>query len=141
MKKYIFSSILALVALAFSAFRSAENVVAGPDLVIQNVELKCKTQRMLVFHVVNQGDTKSNSTLIRIRPMDGDDATQKCIQQAVRNVPILLPGKDFKLTVKLKAAPGCDCESGIKVDMFVDHKNTIAESDETNNEYNFQSAN
>ena len=140
MKKYLFPSLLALVALAFSAFRSVENLVGGPDLLIQNVELKCKGQRMLVFVVKNQGDEKSNSTLIRIRPTGGDDATQKCIQQAVRNVPILLPGKEFKLTVKLKAAPGCDCEGGIKVDMFIDHQNTIAETDETNNEFQFQSA-
>lgn len=139
MKHLLSFATLAIVAIAFSAFTTAG--AGGPDLAIGDVKVQCGAagQRFLVIMIQNNGDTKNTATNIRIRPTDGDDTTQKCIQAAVKNVPQIQPGKEFRLRVPLKNAP-CDCKNTMKFDLFVDHTNVIAESDETNNEKHFEVA-
>lgn len=138
MKKLLSLATMAIFAISFSAFKTASTAVETnglPDLCIENVEVKCKAQRWLVFEVKNAGLEKSEATLLRIRPIDGDDATQKCIQQAVTNVPQLLPGKVFKLRVPLKEAPNCDCTTAMRFELVIDHKNYIPEANESNNTF------
>ncbi len=105
-----------------------------PDLVIDEIIVKCAAQRWLVFYVKNQGDALSIATLVRIRPTGGDDPTQQCLNQCVRNVPSLLPGKNFKLRVPFKVVGQCDCTGSMTIEMLVDHNNYVEETDETNNE-------
>lgn len=143
MKKYLSLLTLVLFAAAIYAFRTEDEAPAPntmPDLVITDISLQCAQDenRWLVFHVANIGSVRLPiATQIRIRPTDGDDPTQKCIQQAVKAVPKLYPGQDFKLRVPLKAPPGCDCQGPLQFDLFVDHKNLITELDETNNQEYF----
>ncbi len=135
MKKFLSFAALAMFAISFSAFTT--NKTAMPDLCIENVKVVCEAQRWLVFEVYNAGTVASNPTLIRIRPEGGDDPTQRCIQTAVRNVPIIQPGRYFKLRVELNNTVGCDCKSTLKFELVVDHKNYVQEADETNNKKMF----
>ena len=138
MKNYSSFFTLALLAVALTSFRGIDvRKVPMPDLVITDIHLVCAAQRWLVFTVANIGDYKNKATQIRIRPTDGDDPTQRCIQQAVRNVPILQAGDDIKLRVPLKYSAGCDCLGPLTFELYVDHKFKVAESDETNNEESF----
>ncbi len=136
MKKYSSFFTLALLALGLTSFRGelSPNKDPLPDLIITEIHVVCEAQRWLVFTVANVGDFKNKATQIRIRPVDGDDPTQRCIQQAVRNVPILQVGDDIKLRVPLKTSVGCDCQGPLSFELKVDHKFKVAESDETNNE-------
>lgn len=139
MKNFLSLAAMAIVAFAFSAFTTAG--AGGPDLAIGEVKVQCNANgRFLVIKIQNNGDTKNTATNIRIRPTGNDDATQKCIQAAVKNVPQIMPGKEFNLRVPLKPAPNCDCKNVLKFSLFVDHNNNIAESDESNNQQDFELA-
>ncbi len=135
MKKFLSFSVLAIFAVAFSAFTTSKEPL--PDLCIEEVKVVCTAQRWLVFQVANVGDAKSTATILRIRPEDGDDPTQRCIQQAVKNIPILAPGQVFKLRVPLKTSEGCDCKATLKFTLDIDHKNYIQEKSEVNNNKKF----
>jgi archaellum component FlaG (FlaF/FlaG flagellin family) len=143
MKKLFFFGLVVCATLFLSSFKNSDDVQVNlvnadgnplPDLSVVNAQIKCASQRWLVFFVKNNGSVKNIATNVRIRPNEGHIPTAKCISQAVRNVPGIAPGKTFKVRVPLTSAgTGCDCTGELDFEIFVDHINAVAESDESNN--------
>lgn len=143
MKKLFLFGLVVCATLFLSSFKNSDIpqvklVSTGgnplPDLTIVNAEIKCAAQRWLVFFVKNNGSAKNDATNVRIRATEGHNPTEKCLSQAIKNVPGIQPGKTFKIRVPLKSAGvGCDCTGDMCFEIFVDYTEVISESDETNN--------
>ncbi len=135
MKKYTFNSILATILIISATAFTTKTKAGLPDLKIESAKVVCEKQRWLVFEVSNIGTEESEPTIIRIRPENNDDPTQRCIAKAVEHVPILQPGKIFKMRVPLKDSDGCKCKDPLKFELKIDYKNYVEESDENNNTF------
>jgi subtilase family serine protease len=134
MKSFHYLSFIALLLPLFTNIKSARQ----PDLFIVIARHWCLDGNSSVYVTIkNQGTAFSPACIMAVKPLF---ATENCIKSTEVNVPVLKPGDEAVVEVYLRnEIKTCRCAtagkgSDRKILLIVDAYETIAESDETNNE-------